>query len=513
MTQAWVLDPPQGIIDGLVRLHEAGENAVVAEEARKLLEAFPASYTLWQILGGVLLELGQYGPAELALGQAVTLRPDIAEAQANHSTALRALERIDEAETRAREALRLDAGSVRAMMELSAVLIHRGAMMEVVKICDQVLRLDRTAWAAMNTRGVALQAMGRLPDARRAFEAAIREVPTFAEAHRNLSALKPWTAPDAHLAQMLAIHDDAATEDPDRMRLSVALFRAYDKMNQPEVAWPYLAEANALRKAAQGYEFAADAELFAHIRAVFGDLEPLAAEAAPVVPIFILGMPRSGTTLSEQIMSSHGSVTGAGELGVVNALAQHFLSGAVRADAAGLTAFRAAYFEAVAPLAQGRAFVTDKMPHNFRYAGLIAAAFPEAKIVHVTRDARAVCWSNLAHYFVAEGLGYANDAADVVGFHGLYREMMDFWEKRWPGRIRVLDYEALVENPEAETRALISDLGLPWDEACLRPEDNRRAVQTASTAQVRRRVYKGSSAAWKRYEPWVGTAFSHLPEG
>ena len=172
-----------------------------------------------------------------------------------------------------------------------------------------------------------------------------------------------------------------------------------------------------------------------------------------MVPVFILGMPRSGTTLAEQIVSAHPEVTGAGELGVVNALAQPFLSGAAAPDAAALAAFRESYLQSVGLRAEGRRFVTDKMPHNFRYIGLIAAALPEARIVHVTRRPEAVCWSNLAHYFVSEGLGYANDPDDVAAYHGLYRELMAFWGARWPGRIRRLDYEALVKAPEAETRA------------------------------------------------------------
>lgn len=510
MTQAWVLDPPQAIIDGLIALHTAGENAVVAEEAPKLLTAFPASYVTWQIYGGVLLALGQYAGAELALGQAVALRPDLAEAQANHATALRALERIEEAEARAREGVRLDPGSVRALMELSAVLIHRGEMMEVLKLCDTIQRLDRNAWPAMNNRGVALQAMGRWPEARKAYETAIRHAPRFAEAHRNLAAAKAWTKPDKQLAQMEALYHDPTIEAPDRMRLAMGLFMAWNKLKKPEKAWPFLEHANALRRASQNYTREQDEVLFARVRQVFDDLPPLQLAAGPVVPIFILGMPRSGTTLVEQIVSCHPEVTGAGELGIVNTLAQHFLRGDVAPDAVGLQAFRAEYLAGLAKLSEGRRYVTDKMPHNFRYAGLLAAAFPEAPIVHVTRDARAVCWSNLSHFFVAEGLGYCSGLEEVVAFHGLYRDLMRFWEERWLGRLRVLDYERLVRDPEGETRALIGDLGLTWSELCLRPEENRRSVQTASTAQVRRKVYSGSSDAWRRYERWVGTAFATL---
>lgn len=505
-------DPPQEILDQLVALHGAGQSVVVAEETGKLLQAFPASYVLWQIYGGVLLALGLFSEAEEALGQAAALRPDLSEALSNHSVSLRAVERIDEAEVRARGAVGLAPDSTRALVELAAVLLYRGEMAEVQALCERVLRQEPDNAAAMNNLGVALQAQGRAKAARTAFRKAVRAAPRFAEAHRNLAAAKTWEAEDAQLRQMRAIADDPLTPPPDRMRICAALFTAYDRLGQEEQAWRALSEANALRKAQQGYSVASDRAVFARLREVFGTLDPLAAEPGAVVPVFILGMPRSGTTLAEQIVSAHPDVTGAGELGVVNALAQPFMSGETAPDATALRAFRESYLQSVALRAEGRRFVTDKMPHNFRYIGLIAAALPEARIVHVTRQPEAVCWSNLAHYFVSEGLGYANDPADVAAYHGLYRDLMAFWDTRCPGRIRRLDYEALVTAPEAETRALIADLGLDWDAACLRPDLNRRAVQTASTAQVRKRVYTGSSRSWRRYEPYLDGAFRDLRE-
>ena len=151
------------------------------------------------------------------------------------------------------------------------------------------------------------------------------------------------------------------------------------------------------------------------------------------------------------------------------------------------------------------------MPQNFHFIPLICAAFPEAKIVHIKRSAAATCWSNYKQYFSAEGLGYSYDLKDVVSYYTLYIDLMDLWQSKYTDRIYNLNYEELTANQESETRKLIDYLGLDWDEACLSPHKNRRIVRTASQQQVKKKVYQGSSEAWRKYEPYLNGAFNSLP--
>jgi hypothetical protein len=157
--------------------------------------------------------------------------------------------------------------------------------------------------------------------------------------------------------------------------------------------------------------------------------------------------------------------------------------------------------------------ITDKMPHNFRWVGVIARAFPEAKIVHIHRDPRAVAWSNFKHFFVAQTgtLNYSWDLNDIAEHHALYRELMGHWHKTHPGRILDFDYEQLTREQEPQTRALIDWLGLPWDDACLEPHKVKREVRTSSMQQVRKKVYQGSSKEWEKVAPYLGEAFANLP--
>ena len=154
--------------------------------------------------------------------------------------------------------------------------------------------------------------------------------------------------------------------------------------------------------------------------------------------------------------------------------------------------------------------MTDKMPANFRYIGFILSAFPEAKIIHLKRDARATCWSNYKYFFTDRENGYSHNFDDLVGFYSLYRELMDFWHDLYPNKIYDLCYEDLTNDQENETRKLLEYCDLDWDENCLNFHKNERAVKTASALQVREKMYQGSSDAWKEYEAYLKPLINEL---
>ena len=148
------------------------------------------------------------------------------------------------------------------------------------------------------------------------------------------------------------------------------------------------------------------------------------------------------------------------------------------------------------------------MPQNFRYIGLLAAAFPEAKIVHVKRNPAAVCWANYKQYFALKSLCYSYSIDDILSYHELYEDLMEFWGNSLSKRMYNLDYELLTANQESETRQLVDYLDLDWDKECLSPQNNMRGVATASNLQVRKKVYRGSSEQWRKYEPFLKFKFA-----
>ena len=216
-------------------------------------------------------------------------------------------------------------------------------------------------------------------------------------------------------------------------------------------------------------------------------------------------MPRSGTTLVEQILASHSQIYGAGEREVLNRIVIPTLGNINKDHFSKLTRdiirdIRNRYLDELDSLGDDEPRITDKMPQNFRWTGFILTAMPEAKVINLQRDPVATCWSVFKHYFSNKGIGYAYDLVDVAGYYKLYINLMDFWRGRFPNQLYDLNYEALTENQEEETRKLLKYCGLGWENQCLEFHKTKRSVKTSSSVQVRQAMYKGSSGAWRKYE-------------
>jgi hypothetical protein len=221
-------------------------------------------------------------------------------------------------------------------------------------------------------------------------------------------------------------------------------------------------------------------------------------------------MPRSGTTLVEQILASHSQVHGAGELVLLGQSINSIDWEATQLSSNQLHSIHKSYFSGLAKIGVPEAYITDKMPANVWWIGFIIAAIPDASIIHVRRDARATCWSNFKQYFSGKGNGYAYDLQDVPEYYKMYVDLMAFWHNLYPDRIYDLEYEALTENTEAESRKLLRHVGLNWEDQCLEFHKTKRTVQTASVMQVRREMYQGSSNEWRKYEKHLGPMIESL---
>ena len=326
--------------------------------------------------------------------------------------------------------------------------------------------------------------------------------------------MKKFDAQDEQYSKMLELYLDENISEEQRCHINFGLAKACEDLGDFEQAFAHYSEGNVLRKKLLNYDINQDVELFRQIKSNYPRIEQNSLEpdklSKNLMPIFIVGMPRSGTTLVEQIISSHSQVTGAGELNFAAQFGAAIATGFTEANNEFLLDFRHNYLNKLQNVSNGNLIVTDKMPQNFRYIGLLAAAFPEAKIVHVKRNPAAVCWANYKQYFAVKSTGYCNTIDDVISYHKLYESLMVFWTNTLSKRIYNLDYEQLTVNQESETRQLIDYLGLDWDENCLSPQNNTRSVATASNVQVRKKVYRGSSEQWKKYQPFLNGAFDGL---
>ena len=463
-------------------------------------------------LGITLQEMGKLDEAEKNLRQAIVLKPEFADAYYNLGITLKKSKRIDEAEVFYRQAIELNPGYIKAYINLGIALKEMGRLDEAEATFRKAIALKPEYAEAFNNLGITLKGLGRLDEAEATFRKAIELQPNCAKNHLNLTLMKKFKSEDKQFLKMRELYLDKNIAEEERCQINFGLARAYEDLGSFEQSFKHYNEGNSLHKKLLGYEINQDIELFEKIKSSYEQIKQSSLEneklEEKLMPIFIVGMPRSGTTLVEQIISSHPKVTGAGELSFISQFGQSTATGYSQASKEALLKCRQEYLSKLEKISNGNNVVTDKLPHNFLYLGLIVAAFPHAKIVHVKRDPAAVCWANFKQYFSTKNLGYSYGLDEVISYHQLYEDLMKFWMNSLSKRIHNLNYELLTVDQENVTRSLIDYLGLDWDEKCLTPQNNQRNIKTASDIQVRKKVYQGSSQQWKKYEPFLNGAFN-----
>ncbi len=408
-----------------------------------------------------------------------------------------------------RKVLKANPGHFDALNLMGVAAHQQGRHLHSLGYFRKALAVQPLSANAHINLGNALKALGQFDDARDSYVEALRIQPRDAQTHRELSTIKTYERDDPQIAHMLEIAVSPSVPDRDRMHVNFALGKAYDDMGAFDKAFHHFAEGNRLRKTQMGYDIAQDRNLFRSLKAIpWKQLQTsCSADKRPDKckhkPIFLVGMLRSGTTLVEQILASHSQIHAAGELELLSRAAMPILSAGIPLSKtltnAQLSDVRHSYCAGLTRLKVKKNWITDKMPLNFRFIGFILAASPETKIIHVRRDPRATCWSIFRHYFVSKGNGYAYDLEDLAEYYKLYADMMSFWKETFPGRIYELSYESLTENQEQQSRALIEYCGLDWEDQCLEFHKLERAIATASTMQVRQKLYQGSSEHWRNY--------------
>jgi len=516
------LDASQAVVELSPQDAAAHSNlGVVLEELERLDEAEasfnqaialkPNLASAHNNLGNTLKKLRRLDEAEDSYNQAIALRSDYTEAHYNLGNTLKELGSLDEAEASYAQAIALNPDLVEAHYNLGNTLKELGRFDEAEASYNKVIALRPDYAETHNSLGIMFQELGRFDEAEASYNQAIALKLDYAEAHRHLALMKKFDAQDEQYLEMEKLYLDINISEEQRCHINFGLAKACEDLGDFQQAFKHYSEGNELRKKFLNYDISQDVELFRKIKSSYSQIaqNSLKSDKLPknLLPIFIVGMPRSGTTLVEQIISSHLQVKGAGELNFANQFGAAIATGITEVNNVSMFDFRGKYLDKLKNCSNGNLIVTDKMPQNFRYIGLLAAAFPEAKIIHVKRKPAAVCWANYKQYFVSNDIGYCYAIDDLVSYHKLYENLMGFWINALSNRIYNLNYELLTVNQENETRQLIEYLGLDWDENCLSPQNNSRRVATGSNLQVRQKVYQGSSEQWKKYQPFLNGKF------
>jgi len=426
--------------------------------------------------------------------------------------ALMALGRLEEAQTAARRLLKIEPENPQSWITLGGVSTRLMRQDEALEAYERAAQLQPEEVRLRMSIGHIHKTLGRRKDSEAAYKAALTMNPTFAEAYWSLADLKNYAFSDAEIAAMQSLLADDKIGRSNTAQLHFALGKAHEQRQRYADAFAHYARGNALRRLDAPFDIGNFERRTARIRAFFdaaffadragsGDPDP--------APIFIVGLPRSGSTLVEQILASHSRVEGTMELPNIISITHQFddmVEGrdgypeTVGSAPIGLfSALGGRYLEETAPLRTGRERFTDKLPNNFSHVGLIHAMLPRAAIIDARRHPMDSCFSTFKQHF-AEGQTFSYDLDDLGRYYRCYLSLMDHWDAVLPGKVLHLQYEDLVREPETHIRRLLAHCGLTFEPACLEFHRTQRSVRTASAEQVRQPIYTSGIGYWRHFE-------------
>ena len=492
-------------------LHQTGRSEEGLDLIEKSVTLQPGNADFLNNMGTVMRDLGRIAAAIDFFRGAVDIRPDQLAARDNLGSSLKQLGQLDAAEEIYRGTVGRNPFHVRARIGLAETMQEAGRLDEAIALFREALSIRPKDAELLYGLGVAMMEKGKLEEAADLARQAVAVAPSMARAWLLLTQVKRQTERDKELSGMEAEHAKAPQGSLARMQLSFGLGKVNDDLKDYGRAFDYFAEGNAIRRQAIDYDPVRTRGEFEAMKAVFDKAffdKHKPSDISDDTPIFVVGMPRSGTTLVEQIIASHPQVYGAGELNILKtAVGKQFpmsMPGGFPAGIADMPdkAFAEAgqaYLDMLHSRYPGYRHVTDKMPGNFLLVGFLHMMLPKAKIVHCARDAAATCLSIFKVHFRGDSHRYGYDLGELADFHNLYTDIMAHWHKVLPGVVHDVRYEDFVADQEGQTRALMTYLGLPWDDKVLSFHETDRPVRTASAAQVRQPMYQGSVDLWKRY--------------
>ena len=526
---------------------ESGRTDLAIDRYRRLLRRHPAIPIAHNSLGNLLQERDQWQEAIACYEAAISHDPRYATAYFNLGRALLHVNDLVRAEHCLRQAAALAPNDAQVRARLARALSELGRQEEALAETRRSVELDPDSADVHNDAGVVHSTIGDFDSAREHYRAALALDPGFAKAALNLAKLKRFTVghdEDKDEDRIRAAAEHGATDQSTQRDLNLALGKIHDDRGEWDTAFAHYERANRPFTGAATRQVNESLALMDRMRTVFDAdwfrTRPAATEADPT-PVFIVGMPRSGTTLVEQCLAAHPAVHGAGELSTILRIATEAVARAgVEADpfrigvmsmqaasrpgaepsypecvrvlpAAQIAALGRQYLDHLRTIAPVAARVTDKLPGNYLHLGFIATILPGAKLIHCRRDP----FDNAVSLYFTDfmvGHEYSNDLRAIGRQIRGMRALMTHWAAVLGGRFLTVDYETLVADPELFTRAMVAHVGLEWDDACLRPHEVARPVHTASTWQVRQPVYKRSAGRAGRYAQFLGPLREALGE-
>lgn len=509
---------PEPLVHEAMSALQRKDKAAAERALRRQLDLFPGDVLALRHLAEIYSAADRYEEAETLLRALLERTPSFTLARYGLAMVLLHDHRLPPALEEADALLKDEPKRLEYLNLKTEILARLGAFEEAAACLETLLAAHPNNGGAWSAYGNVLRTLGQRDDCVAAYKRAIKLKSQVGEAYWGLANLKTYAFAPTEIADMRA-HLQRMRAGDDRTSLLFGLAKALEDQGEYEQAFAAYSEANAARRARHPHDRAQKESEIARARAVFTPAffaERKGWGAGAPDPIFIVGMPRSGSTLVEQILASHSQVEGTMELIELMALAKRlgrdgrYPEKLKDMGAAELAALGEEYLERAHVFRKSDApFFIDKMPNNFLQTGLIHLILPSAKIIDVRRNPLACGLSNFKQHW-ATGQTFAYDLEDIGAFYRSYVELMAHFDAVLPGRVHRVIYERLVADPETETRRLLKACGLPFEEACLRFYENKRAVRTPSSEQVRQPINAAGVESWRPFEPWLGPLKSAL---
>lgn len=426
-------------------------------------------------LAEIRLKIGKYSAALETIDNAILIAPSYSPLYQMKGEISQALRNYEEAEESFKISLQKDPNNQVCQSALAGLYINQGRDLEAIALLEKIISVSPNAYSA----------------------------------YWNIVRCKHFTPADAEFIEKIQnIYVDQNIPRNHKTLIAFSLGKIYQDLGVIDLSFECYAAGNILQKEKFSYNFIKDQLAFSLLLAdqpkwiFLPEIQNSTQFFEMPTPIFIIGMPRSGTSLIEQILSAHSEVDGLGELELMNQITSTLMQGATRNISVEkkIQLFRNKYIKSLENFKVQRPFFTDKMPTNFRYLGWIVNAFPEAKIIHMDRKAEAVCFSSYTKMFPASGLAWTCDQVDVARYFKLYENTMKYFKNQFGDRIYTINYEFFTENQESELPKLLEHCGLDVQQECFEFYNGNRSVHTASQQQVRKKIYTGSSEVWRQYE-------------
>jgi hypothetical protein len=497
----------------VLRLTRHGSFRAAADVCRVLNSKHPQYAPGWRAASGVALQMGDASAALTLIERALALTPKDGRSLLQQAHTLRALRRQSEALEIANKVRPLLNNDAAALDVLGTFYSLSGEQRLALEAYDRALQLAPRNIPITFNRATVRRFLGQLGAAEEDYDHVIAGRPNDYEAYKNRSDLRAQTRARNHVAELEQVLARGISDWRGEVQIRYALAKELEDLGESARSWTFLEQGARLRRRHLKYDIDRDVETVSWIVDAFPDGPPPTLPGFDSQePIFIVGLPRSGTTLVERILGSHSTVYSAGEL---NDFSQALVDTVVAASGSrsiqrqelvarsaniDFEALGREYLRRTRPATGGTPHFTDKMPLNYLYCGIIRRALPNARIVHLTRHPLAVCYAIFKTLF-KDGYPFSYDLGEIARYYVSYRKLMDHWRATMPGVIHDLSYEKLVSDQVGETRRLLEFCGLEWEEACLAFHRNPTPTTTASATQVRQSLYDSSIAQWRHYAP------------